>query len=198
MKSRPNLHISIEGMDGVGKSTTSRLIADRLGFTLVEKPLHYLLDEDGSRENYLKIRDYVNEQEDRVFTSWFYGLGNVYLYHKFRGQNIITDRHLLSNYCWSGAPESEIVFDTLVKVLGEPDFTFVLEADEQTIKKRLIERNREDPDILKLDFVLDAYRRMKEFLVRYRIKHAIINTSSLNREQVCEIIMAKLKEEGLV
>ncbi len=104
MENRPKLHISIEGMDGVGKSTTSKMLADKLDFILVEKPLHYLFDKNGSMENYLKIRYYVNIQEDRVFTSWFYGLGNVYLYHKFKGQNIITDRHLLSNYCWSGTP----------------------------------------------------------------------------------------------
>ena len=33
-------HISIEGMDGVGKSTTCRLVAERLGYIGVEKPLH--------------------------------------------------------------------------------------------------------------------------------------------------------------
>ena len=38
------IHISIEGMDGVGKSTTCTLLADRLGYKLIEKPLHYLLD----------------------------------------------------------------------------------------------------------------------------------------------------------
>ena len=198
MKNRPKLHISIEGMDGVGKSTTSKMLADKLGFTLVEKPLHYLLDQDGSMENYLKIRDYVNKQEDRVFTSWFYGLGNVYLYHKFNGQKIITDRHLLSNYCWSGTTESEVVFDTLVQVLDQPDFTFVLEADEHTVRERLIGRDIRDPDILKINFIPDAYRKMKEFLQKYQMKHEIINTTSLNREEVCDIIISKLKSEGLV
>ncbi|MDD3915045.1 MAG: deoxynucleoside kinase [Bacteroidales bacterium] len=198
MENRPKLHISIEGMDGVGKSTTSKMLADKLDFILVEKPLHYLFDQNGSMENYLKIRDYVNIQEDRVFTSWFYGLGNVYLYHKFKGQNIITDRHLLSNYCWSGTPESEVVFDTLVQVIGQPDFTFVLQADEQTVRKRLIGRNISDPDLLKINFLPEAYRKMKEFLQKYQMKHEIINTTSLNREEVCELIISKLKSEGLV
>ena len=198
MRNRPKLHISIEGMDGVGKSTTSKMLADKLGFILVEKPLHYLLDKDGSMENYLKIRDYVNIQEDSVFTSWFYGLGNVYLYHKFKGQKIITDRHLLSNYCWSGTPDSEIVFETLVTTLGQPDFTFVLEAEEETVRERLIGRDRMDPDISKVNFIPEAYRKMKEFLLKYQMKHEIINTTSLNREQVCDIIILKLKSEGLV
>ena len=38
-------HISIEGMDGVGKSTTCKLLAEKLGYIFVEKPLHYLLDD---------------------------------------------------------------------------------------------------------------------------------------------------------
>lgn len=36
-------HISIEGMDGVGKTTLSNRIAEKLGYKFVEKPLHYLL-----------------------------------------------------------------------------------------------------------------------------------------------------------
>ena len=36
------IHISIEGMDGVGKSTTCKLLAEKLGYIFVEKPLHYL------------------------------------------------------------------------------------------------------------------------------------------------------------
>ena len=39
-------HISIEGMDGVGKSTICKLLAERLGYLFVEKPLHYLLDDN--------------------------------------------------------------------------------------------------------------------------------------------------------
>jgi len=41
------LHISIEGFDGVGKTTISQLLAKRLEFELVEKPLKYLFDHEG-------------------------------------------------------------------------------------------------------------------------------------------------------
>ena len=33
-----------------------------------------------SYENYFRIRDKVNNSPDRLFTSWFYGLGNIYLH----------------------------------------------------------------------------------------------------------------------
>lgn len=48
-------HISIEGMDGVGKSTTCKILAERLGYEFVEKPLHYLFDDsDNEIKQYQK------------------------------------------------------------------------------------------------------------------------------------------------
>ena len=49
------MHIAIEGIDGVGKSTAAKNLAERLGFTLVEKPLHFLFDEDGNEDNFWRI-----------------------------------------------------------------------------------------------------------------------------------------------
>ena len=50
-------HISIEGMDGVGKSTTCKLLAEKLEYIFVEKPLHYLLDD--SDDEIKQIISYV-------------------------------------------------------------------------------------------------------------------------------------------
>ena len=56
-------HISIEGMDGVGKSTTCKLLAERLGYIFVEKPLHYLLDD--SDDEIIKLKE-VNKDEPYI------------------------------------------------------------------------------------------------------------------------------------
>ena len=59
------MHIAIEGMDGVGKTTAARNLAKRLDFKIVEKPLHYMFDEEkGEFTNYIRIRDYINEQAE--------------------------------------------------------------------------------------------------------------------------------------
>ena len=55
------MHIAIEGMDGVGKTSVAELIAEKLGYQFIEKPLHLLLDEEGQMENYLKISSYINK-----------------------------------------------------------------------------------------------------------------------------------------
>jgi thymidylate kinase len=41
------MHIAIEGLDGVGKTSTAKLLADEIGFKFIEKPMHYLTDVDG-------------------------------------------------------------------------------------------------------------------------------------------------------
>ena len=113
------VHISIEGMDGVGKSTTCQLLAQRLGYKFVEKPLHYLFDESEDKyDEYLKIRDKVNANPNRIFTSWFYGLGSIYMYELFKNTNIVTDRHFVSNYAWSGSETNSEIYDLLIQNLG--------------------------------------------------------------------------------
>ena len=86
-------HISIEGMDGVGKSTTCKLLAERLGYIFVEKPLHYLLDDsDDEIKHYQKVAKRVNANPNRNFTAWYYGLNNIYLYEKFKDQRLYPHR----------------------------------------------------------------------------------------------------------
>ena len=48
------VHLSIEGMDGIGKSTTCKLLAKRLGFFFVEKPV-----EKKQRKVLKNISEYV-------------------------------------------------------------------------------------------------------------------------------------------
>ncbi len=188
------MHIAIEGIDGVGKSTISKRVAEILGFTYVEKPLHHLFDEGDSFENYLRIRDKVNNITDRLFTSWFYGLGNIYTCMKYKGKNIVTDRHLLSNYSWSGTPESEAVFDLLVKTIGCPDFTFILYAAPEIVKKRISNRNINDTDINKTIFIPELYKKMEKFCIKHNMPFMIIQTDNLTLDEEVNIIIKKIKE----
>ena len=188
------MHLAIEGIDGVGKSTICKLVAEKLDFLFVDKPLHHLFDDDGGYQNYIRIRDVVNAQSDRVFTSWFYGLGNIYLYTKFKGKNIVTDRHLLSNYCWSGTAESKAVFDLLVDKIGCPDFTFIIYASSDVVKKRIVERDKNDTDVDKIPLISEIYRIMEAFCVKYKMPYLIINSDNLTIEQEVKIIINKVKE----
>ena len=186
-------HISIEGMDGVGKTTTCRLLAEKLGYEFVDKNLRFLFDENGDYRNYLLIRDKVNANSDRLFTSWFYGLGNIYLHTQYENKNIITDRYFLSNYAWSGTKENTEVYDLLVKKLGFPTLTVILYADEEAIFSRLKHRDELDSDIDKVKKAKEKYEKMIYFCEKYKMPYMVIDTSNLSPEQTVEIILKRLE-----
>ncbi len=186
-------HIAIEGMDGVGKTTTCRLLAERLGYKFVEKNLRFLLDENDEFDNYFRIRDKVNANPDRLFTSWFYGLGNIYLYTMFKDENIITDRHFLSNYAWSGTDDNAEVYDLLVKKLGFPDLTVILYADETAIFNRLRSRDENDSDLDKVKKAKEKYEKMVFFCEKYKMPYMVVDTSNLSPEQTVELVMKRIE-----
>lgn len=188
-------HISIEGMDGVGKSTTCSLLAEKLGYKFIEKPLHYLFDDnDTSFDEYIRIRDKVNANPNRVFTSWFYGLGSIYMYEKFKNENIVTDRHFASNYAWSGTEDNGKVYDLLIEKLGVPQLTVILYSPSEIIVERLKSRNKNDSDIVKAENSEKIYSRMIAFCKTKQMPFVVINTSKLTPDEVVNEIIKELAE----
>ena len=191
------MHIAIEGMDGVGKTTAARNLAERLNFTLVEKPLHYLFDEeDGSFNNYIRIRDYINEQvDDNALRAWFYGLGNIFLYNKFDEVNVITDRHFASNYFWCGNEKTEAIFDLMINLIGKPDFTFLIYTTVEEAEKRIRSRDPSDPDLHKAKLYPHAKKKMENFLKKYKMDFVAIDTTNLNPKEVVEKMLSSLTDD---
>lgn len=186
-------HIAIEGMDGVGKTTASKLLAKRLGYKFIDKNLRELFDDGNSYDNYIRIRDKVNASPDRLFTAWFYALGNIYLHTAHEKENIVTDRYFLSNYAWSGTENNDEVYDLLVKKLGSPDLTVILYADEHAILSRLRHRDELDSDIKKVTLAKEKYEKMIYFCEKYKMPYMIIDTSNLSPEEVVEVIMKRIE-----
>ncbi len=184
------MHIAIEGMDGVGKTTAAVKLAEKLDFKFIEKPLHYIFDTEGEFTNYIKIRDYINEQVNNdALRAWFYGLGNIYLYHKFENENIITDRHFLSNYYWCGSDRTEPIYKCMIDLIGKPDYTFLLYATSEEGRRRIIKRDPTDPDVKKTARYLEAKRKMEDFLIRYNMDYQAIDTTNLNENEVVEVMI---------
>lgn len=186
-------HIAIEGMDGVGKTTASKLLAKRLGYKFIDKNLRELFDDGDSYDNYIRIRDKVNASLDRLFTAWFYALGNIYLHTAHEKENIVTDRYFLSNYAWSGTKNNDEVYDLLVKKLGFPDLTVILYADEHAILSRLRHRNELDSDIKKVILAKEKYEKMIYFCEKYKMPYMVIDTSNISPEDVVEVIMKRIE-----
>ncbi len=188
------IHISIEGMDGVGKTSTSKLVAEKIGFTFVEKPLHYIVDEGDDTTNYRKIANAVNSDEDRNFTAWYYGLNNIYVYDRFKNQNIVTDRHVVSNYAWSGTDYNGDIYDLILKKIGAPTLTVILYSDTDSIIRRLRQRDPDDKDIERAIDSERIYSRMIDFCKRRNLPYVIVDSSKLTLEETANEIIRKYKE----
>ena len=188
-------HISIEGMDGVGKSTTCKLLAEKLGYEFVEKPLHYLLDDnDDEIFQYQKVAKRVNSNPNRTFTAWYYGLNNIYLYEKFKDKNIVTDRHIVSNYCWSGSKDNGDIYNLILKKIGKPKLTVILYAKPELIMARLKKRDINDSDLVKVEKSEKAYERMIYFCETKKLNYMVIDTSNKNVDEVVNEILKRLEE----
>ena len=187
-------HISIEGMDGVGKTTTCKLLAERLGYIFVEKPLHYLLDDNDEIIQYQKVAKRVNANSNRNFTAWYYGLNNIYLYEKFKDQNIVTDRHIVSNYCWSGTDYNKDIYNLILKKIGKPKLTVILYAKPEAILARLKKRNINDSDIIKVSKSEKAYERMIYFCETKKLEYIVIDTTNKTPEETVDLILKRIEE----
>ncbi len=188
-------HISIEGMDGVGKSTTCKLLAEKLGYIFVEKPLHYLLDDsEDDITQYQKVAKRVNSNPNRNFTAWYYGLNNIYLYERFKDKDIVTDRHIVSNYCWSGSKDNGDIYNLILKKIGKPKLTVILYAKPEIILSRLQKRDMNDSDIVKVEKSEKAYERMIYFCETKKLEYIVIDTSNKEVEEIVDEIIKKIEE----
>lgn len=186
------MHIAIEGLDGAGKTQTAKVLAERLGFLFIEKPLHYLTDALSSEfENYMRITSLVNKMSDKKFRARFYGLGNLYTSYLSRVNNIITDRHLASNYYWNNDSDDEY-FKSLVSDCGHPDITYVLYVSSDERKRRIRSRDSEDPDLKRSVFSDEPYERIVDFLECNNMRYEVINATKISLDEVVNIILKNI------
>lgn len=188
------MQIAIEGMDGVGKTTIARKLADDLKFMYIDKPLHYLLP-GTDVETYRQLNNILRKMydlNDSVIKSWMIGLGNLYSIRQFKEKNIVIDRHLVSNYFWNGEQESNLVFKTIIELIGVPDITILLYASPQTRRKRLHLRNKNDRDLSDPEILVEGYEKMKKFLADFKIPYIYIDTENRNSDEVYEEVRKKI------
>lgn len=182
--------IAVEGMDGVGKTEISKYICEQYGFTFIEKPLHYFYN-DGVEKDYADLMTVANRMydiNDNMVKSWFFSLGNLYVARMYQNENVVIDRHLVSNYYWNGDLESEPIFDTLIETSGVPDLTIILYATPKTRMERLRKRDSEDPDLSDPDKMDDGYTKMIYFADKFKLPYIVINTENKSLEEVKQVV----------
>lgn len=189
------MHIAIEAPDGAGKTTTACTVAKALGFTFVEKPLHFLTDPDGGTEQYSKFTQFINHHTDLEFRSMIYGAGNYYVSQLAKHENIVTDRHLCSTYYIDSTGKNQTFFDHLVDLSGKPDLTVVLYAPPIIRQKRILSRNPYDPDLKEKQYTDLDYQHIFDFLKRYRMNYIWLDNSHLTQEETVSKILKTVQAQ---
>lgn len=190
------MHIAVEGIDGSGKSTLAKLLAGRFNLNYIEKPMQYLLGERGI-ETYQEVVSSLNAEQGALVKSLFYACGNAFTVKNFK--NIVTDRHILSNYFHNSDEENRELFQILIKTLGKPDFTFLLFTDNRIRGQRMIERNPLDPDVKNINnFRSEEFSKMEEFLKNNGFRYAVIDNTTLKPEEVLEKAVIILRDKKIL
>lgn len=187
------MRIAIEGMDGSGKTTLSKILADRLGYEYVNKPFKFLFENLNLSESELKDLEWkLYETEDEALLTLFYGLGLLYGTRCNLNQNIIYDRHFVSNYYWHGNEETMTLHQELIKLCGEPDLTVLLKASVSTRICRIRNRNGQDKDFSNCAVYDDGYDKMEQFLQSSGFNYIVIDTEHLLPEEIADIVIKSI------
>lgn len=182
--------ITIDGLDGAGKSTLAKRLSEELGYEYVDKPIYELFNVKGD-DNYLydniyHIQDLVyNQTNSNVLKSYFTGLSLLYIKECMSDRNLIIDRGLLSAYAFNGEENSKPIFETLINLGVFFDASIVVTVSNNERINRLKARDENDPD-LSLGKVLDLrYDSMRQFIAEHpELPCFVINTDGKNKDQV--------------
>ena len=176
------MHIAIEGMDAVGKTTIAKGLAGKLGMKYYSKSLHAMRDSSGVYDSFITVKQLSFGQAPESS----FGFRGSFLLGRVQGEDIVSDRFLTSNF-WAhthGKHFDELRY--LIELAGEPDLTVILYARPDIVKDRMVKRNPHDKDLDKLPYFEEAYQCMHWFAERLGLAYLWFDTSDLTILQVID------------
>lgn len=125
MRNRSPLFIAVEGLDGCGKSTLARLLAEALGADLLRTPL----DLDGAIRTAMETHCARSSLARMLFYSATVAAAAVVIRDALAaGRSVVVDRYWLSTVVYHRVMGSPCLLDEVAGVLPVPDFTVFLHA----------------------------------------------------------------------
>lgn len=179
--------VTIDGADGVGKTTLAQKLRDFYNCILINKPIYtYYKNEFGDdwkiladKEMQNNLLDNLSDEAKVKFVCKFL----VYLKNILPKDKLcIIDRGILSCYIYNGNEQTNYLFDRLIEMGVDFDLSILLDANRNIRKQRLLQRDKHiENDILKLktEKALE-YAKSKNMNIKY------INTDNLSIEDVFE------------
>ena len=197
-----SLFIVLDGIDGAGTSTHSKLLA---GFLSLKGLKTYLTQEPSSSEIGKLLRIYLKDERIPASTDALLFAADRVLHYKNEikkrleeGYIVISDRYLESSIAYQSSQSDEITIEWVENLnifAGEPDLTIILDIDP---KISLSRKNQEYLEKFEDTSLLDKVRQV--YLTRAeKLGYSIINTNNiieLVQTEIQKIVLNKLKEKG--
>jgi len=199
-----SLFIVLDGIDGSGTSTHSKLLA---GFLSLNGLKTYITQEPSSNEIGKLLRIYLKDERIPASTDALLFAADRVLHYKNEikkkleeGYIVISDRYLESSIAYQSSQSDEITIEWIENLnlfAGEPDLTIILDIDP---KISLSRKNQEFLEKFEDTSLLDKVRQV--YLTRAeKLGYSIINTNNiieLVQTEIQKIVLDKLKEKGFV
>jgi len=189
------MFIAIEGIDGAGKTSVSKMIANNLGYEYSsQKALSsYMSIEENV---YLEYCHNYREQVCSDHTSMFM-LYSLSCFLSGRKPNVVCDRHLPTVYFWYGNETSLIVAETIYRISKKPDITFLLNVGVDTATERIrkkwlngeITEHEYSRDLIKAKSASNFVQEVIPFLYHFNLKYVIIDANEKSLADVVSEIM---------
>ncbi len=182
--------ISVEGLDGVGKSTVSKALSSLLNISIAEKPIKKLLylSDDQSK----KITKKIYGSYSSNIQAMYYLMGYLSVLEDSKKCDLLIDRGFLSTYYFSYNDENSFLFDMFAQNYGLPDITIILYATAESRIKRIQQRDSFDDDLKKKRLYVDGYDKYFEAVKKYNVPYLLVNNENLSIEETSCLVLKLL------
>lgn len=175
--------VSFEGMDGSGKTTIAKAVADKNKFNYEPLILKKALNiNDAEYSNLIKL---VRKSTYKKLPFMFYTIKCILDNSLF--VDTITERTMLSTYYFEKNKIIESEWDYVMQRNVIPDITFLLYASPKVRYDRIFKRNKFDVDLQSCEALCDGYDDMIYFAKKYNIPYIGINTELYSENELIEL-----------
>ena len=182
-----NVFVTIDGVDGVGKTTVAQLLAS-------EGALHYYKSPSGA---FAQLRKEVDNHAIPIERYCFYRTATQYdsvqIGQLLKTTSVVCDRYIASTVAYHIAMDARIRVVHSDDGLLKPDFAFLLGARSEIRDKRILERAKVLSDA-KLEGDSALLDRVAQIFMSFGLIH--IDTSDITAEEVAAEIKHMILRGG--
>lgn len=191
--------ISVDGADGVGKTSLAKKLSQALGFEFVGHPLWAMLKIKSKDSKKYKFAHRVQraifrfKESSKLVSEVFCNL-LLRFKNKNRNRNIVLDRGFLSTLIYNLSPKTIKIFDRYVRRGADFDVNILLTCSKEERIERIEKRDKHDLDLkFKKVYNLDA-DQTAEYAKSRNLNCIVIDTTKKTEQQVFEEALLKIKQ----